>query len=104
MRLCFGGLKIAIEIHKYATFKNQMYSHKCSLVGNTNINWGEMAYYHSAKRTTSSSESMLSGTGDVRREFMCSERLKDEVEQLLKLSFSMFNQLLHSLSTHMRVR
>ena len=25
-------------------------------------------------------------------------------EQLLKLSFSMFNQLLHSLSTHMRVR
>ena len=42
---------------------------------------------------------MLSGTGDVRHEFMCSEQLKDEVEQLLKLSFSMFNQLLHSLST-----
>ena len=42
---------------------------------------------------------MLSGTGDVCHEFMCSERLKDEVEQL-KLSFSMFNQLLHSLSTH----
>ena len=33
---------------------------------------------------------MLGGTGDVRHEFMCSERLKDEVEQLLKLSFSMF--------------
>ena len=30
---------------------------------------------------------------------MCSERLKDEVEQLLKLSFSMSNQLLHSVST-----
>ena len=43
---------------------------------------------------------MLNGTGDVRCEFMCSERLKDEVEQLLKLSFSMFNQLLHSVSTH----
>ena len=47
---------------------------------------------------------MLSGTGDVRREFVCSEQLKDEVEQLLKLSFSMFNHLLHSLSTHMHVR
>ena len=43
---------------------------------------------------------MLSGTGDVCREFMCSERLKDEVEQLLKLPFSMFNQLLHSVSTY----
>ena len=43
---------------------------------------------------------MLSGTGDVRREFMCSERLKDEVEQLLKLSFSMSNKLLRSVSTH----
>ena len=43
---------------------------------------------------------MLSGTRDVRREFMCSERLKDEVEQLLQLSFSMSNQLLHSESTH----
>ena len=42
---------------------------------------------------------MLSGTGDVRREFMCSEQLKDEMEQLLTLSFSMFNQLLHSVST-----
>ena len=31
-------------------------------------------------------------TGDVRREFICSERLKDEVEQLLKLLFSIFNQ------------
>ena len=31
---------------------------------------------------------------------MCSERLKDEVEELLKLSFSMSNQLLHSVSTH----
>ena len=119
-RLCSGGLKIAIEIHKYATYKNQMYSHKCSLVGNTNINWGEMAYFHGIIMPnaqlklcvqkyefvilTWNSESMLSGTGDVRREFMCSERLKDEVEQLLKLSFSMFNQLLNSLSTHMRVR
>ena len=43
---------------------------------------------------------MLNGTGDVRREFMCSERLKHEVEQLLKLSFSMSDQLLHSVSTH----
>ena len=42
----------------------------------------------------------LNGTGDVHREFMCSERLKDEVEQLLKLSFSMSDQLLHSVSTH----
>ena len=41
---------------------------------------------------------MLSGTGDVRREFMCSERWKDEVEQFLKLSFSMSNQFF--LSTH----
>ena len=41
---------------------------------------------------------MLSGTRDVRREFMCSERLKDEVEQLLKLSFSVSNQLLHNVS------
>ena len=41
---------------------------------------------------------MLNGTGDVRRELMCSERLKDEVEQLLKLSFSMSDQLLHSVS------
>ena len=46
----------------------------------------------------------LSGTGDVRCEFMCYERLKDEVEQLLKLSFSMFNQLSHCMSTHMHVR
>ena len=114
--LRLGGLKIAIEIHKYAMYKNQMYSHKCSLVGNTNINWGEMAYFHciimpnaqlklGAQKyefviRTWNSESMLSGTGDVRHEFMCSEWLKDEVEQLLKLSFSMFNQLLHSLSTH----
>ena len=30
---------------------------------------------------------MLSGTGDVCREFMCSERLKDEVEQLLNYRF-----------------
>ena len=43
---------------------------------------------------------MLNGTGDVRREFMCLEQLKDEVEQLLKLSFSMSDQLLHSVSTH----
>ena len=43
---------------------------------------------------------MLNGTGDVRREFMCSERMKDEVEQLLKLSFSMSDQLLNSVSTH----
>ena len=42
---------------------------------------------------------MLNGTGDVRREFMCSQRLKDEVEQLLKLSFSMSDQLLHSVPT-----
>ena len=43
---------------------------------------------------------MLNGTGDLRREFMCSQQLKDEVEQLLKLSFSMStgNQLLHSVS------
>ena len=46
VRLRLGGLKIAIEIHKYATYKNYMYSHKCSLVGNTNINWGEMACFH----------------------------------------------------------
>ena len=52
---------------------------------------------------TQNSESMLSGTGNALCEFMCSERLKDEVEQLLKLSFSMFNKLLHSMSTHMRV-
>ena len=32
------------------------------------------------------------------RELMCSEQLKDEVEQLLKLSFSMSDQLLHSVS------
>ena len=31
---------------------------------------------------------MLSGTRDVRREFMCSERLKDEVEQLLTVVFN----------------
>ena len=43
---------------------------------------------------------MLNGTGDVHHEFMCSEQLKDEVEQLLKLSFSMSNQLLHSVSTY----
>ena len=43
---------------------------------------------------------MLNGTEDVRREFMCSERLKDEVEQLLKLPFSMSDQLLHSVSSH----
>ena len=43
---------------------------------------------------------MLNGTGDVRREFMCSERLKDEVEQLLKFSLSMSNQLLHTVSTN----
>ena len=49
-------------------------------------------------------EPVLSGTGDVHCEFMCSEQLTDEVEQLLKLSFSLFNQLLHSMSTHMRVR
>ena len=30
---------------------------------------------------------MLSGTGDVRHDFMCSERLKNEVGQLLKLNF-----------------
>ena len=47
---------------------------------------------------------MLNGTGDVRREFMCSEWLKDEVEQLLKLSFSMSNQLLHSVSTFLVVQ
>ena len=47
---------------------------------------------------------MLNGIGDVHREFMCSERLKDEVEQLLKLSFSMSNQLLHSVSTHINFR
>ena len=35
---------------------------------------------------------------------LCSERLKNEVEQLLTLSFSMFNQLLHFVSTHMRGR
>ena len=111
VRLCVGGLKIAIEIHKYAMYKNQMDSHKCNLVGNTNINWGDMACFHciimlyaqlklGAQKyefiiRTSNSESMLSGPGDVRREFMCSERFKDEVEQLLQLSFSMFNQLLH---------
>ena len=65
--------------------------------------------HHNAKCTTETqcaknmnlssaheTESMLSGTGDVRRELIYSERLKDEVEQLLKLSFSMSNQLLHS--------
>ena len=31
---------------------------------------------------------------------MCSERLKDEVEQYLKLSFSMCNKFLHPVSTH----
>ena len=49
---------------------------------------------------TGNSESMLNGTRDVRHEFMCSDQLKDEVEQLLKLSFSMSNQILHSVSTH----
>ena len=34
---------------------------------------------------------MFSGTGDVHCEFMCSEWWKDEVEQFLKLSFSMSN-------------
>ena len=43
---------------------------------------------------------MLNGTGDVHREFTCSERLKDEVEKLLKLSFSVSDQLLHCVSTH----
>ena len=120
VRLRLGSLKLAIEIHKYAMYKNYMYSHKCSLLGNTNINWGEMACFHciimpnaqlklSAQKyefviRTRNSESMLSDTGYVHCEFMCYERLKDEVEQLLKFSFSMFNQPLHSLSTHMRVR
>ena len=81
-------------------YKNQMYSHKCSLVGDTNINWGEMAYFHCIIMPNAQLklgvqkyeyESMLSGTEDVRREFVCSERLKDKVEQLLKLSFSVFN-------------
>ena len=110
MQLRLGSLKIAIEIHKYATYKNQMYSHKCSLVGSTNINWGEMVYFHciimpnaqlklGAQKyefviRTRNSEPMLSGTRDVRCEFMCSEQLKDEVEQLLKLSILMFNQIL----------
>ena len=76
-------------------------THKCSLVGNTNINWGEMACFHcitmpnaqlklSAQKyefviRTLNSESMLNGTGDLRCEFMCSERLKDEVKQLLNV-------------------
>ena len=61
------------------------------------LGWnGLLPLHHNAKRTTQicaqkyefvirtwNSESMLNGTGDVRREFMCSERLKDEVEQLL---------------------
>ena len=34
---------------------------------------------------------------------LCSERLKDEVEQLLKLLFSMFNQLLQSVSAHIKL-
>ena len=46
VRLRLGGLKIAIEIHKYVMYKNHMYSHECSLVGNTNINWGEIACPH----------------------------------------------------------
>ena len=46
VRFRLGGLKIAIEIHKYVMHKNHMYSHKCSFVGNTNINWGEMACPH----------------------------------------------------------
>ena len=48
LRLALGGLKIAIEIHKYATYKITciVITHKCSLVGNTNINWGEMACFH----------------------------------------------------------
>ena len=45
VRLHLGGLKMAVEIHKYAMYKNQVHSHKCSLLGNTNINWGEMAYF-----------------------------------------------------------
>ena len=43
---------------------------------------------------------MLNGTRDVLHEFMCSERLKDEVEILLNLSFSKSNTFLHSESTH----
>ena len=35
---------------------------------------------------------------------MCSEQLKGEVEQLLKLSFSMFSQVLNSVSTHVHVQ
>ena len=35
---------------------------------------------------------------------LCSELLKDEVEQLEKLSFLMSNQLLHSVSTHIQFR
>ena len=48
VQLRLGSLKIATEIHKYAMYKikNQIYSHKCNLVGNININWGEMACFY----------------------------------------------------------
>ena len=56
---------------------------------------------HSSNMNLSSAHETvkLIGTEDVRRKFMCSEWLKDEVEQLLKLLFSMSNQLLRSVST-----
>ena len=74
----------------------------CIMMPNAQLELGAQKYEFVIR--TRNSESMLSGTGDVRREFMCSERLKDEVEQLLKLSFSMSNQLLHSMSTHIHFR
>ena len=46
---------------------------------------------HSTQVREKTNSSLLNGTGDVRCEFMCSEQLKDEVEQLVKLSFSYCN-------------
>ena len=105
VRLRLGGLKLQLRFTNTPLIRIIciVITHKCRLLGNTNINWDEMACIHciimpnaqlklGAQKyefviRTSNSESMLSGTGDVHCEFMCSERLKDEVEQFLKLSF-----------------
>ena len=108
---CATSLRRFEKIHRYAMYKNQIYSHKCSLVGNTNINWGEMACFHCITMVgaqkyefvicTSNSESVLSGTGNVRHEFIFRvvERQSGTIIKIV-----VFNVLLHTVSTHMHMR
>ena len=49
----------------------------CIIMPNEQLKLGAQKYEFVIR--TGNSESMLSGTGDVCREFMCSERLEDEV-------------------------